>query len=62
MPSREDERLDEIITSVAGDLADAAGIAAFAREIQASLKVPTFGLVLGQRSPQAGVAMGAIRT
>lgn len=57
MPSREDERLDEIITSVAGDKDDAAGASAFAREIQASLRVPTFGLVLGQRVQVEGVEL-----
>lgn len=62
MTDREDAQLDDLIASTTlGATDDAAALAAFARAIGDSLKLPIFGLVLGERVQLDGVELARIR-
>lgn len=58
MTAREDARLDDILAAVTAETNDdTAALAALAREIKAALRVPTFGLILGERVQIEGVEL-----
>jgi hypothetical protein len=62
MRTREDAELDALIASVtSGADDDRTGLAALTREIQSALRVPTFGLVLGERVQIEGVELPSPR-
>lgn len=62
MTDREDAQLNDLIASTTfGTSDDAAALAAFAGAIGASLKLPMFGLVIGERVQVDGVELAGMR-